>query len=62
MKRLEFLKYLATHNCHVTGEGGRHTHIENRSNGKRTVVGRHRELDNKMARMICKQLDIPPLP
>ncbi len=61
MKRLEFLKYIATHGCTVSKEGGRHTHLKNSANGKYTVIGRHRELDNEMARDICKQLGIPPL-
>ena len=46
MKRLEFIKYLATHNCIAAGEGGRHTHLVNLTNGKQSVVGRHREPDN----------------
>lgn len=61
MKRLEFLKYLAKHNCVVAGEGGRHTYLQNTANGNRTVIGRHRELDNDMARLICKQLGVPPM-
>lgn len=61
MKRLEFLKYLATHDCIVAGEGGNHTQLLNTKTGKRTVVGRHRELDNLMARRICGQLGIPPM-
>ena len=61
MKRVEFLKYLVSHDCVVAGEGGHHTYPRNLTNGKRTVIGRHRELDNKMARDICKQLDIPPM-
>ena len=61
MKRLELEKHLLGHGCVVLREGANHTSWHNPANQKQTVMGRHREIDNIMARTICKQLGIPPM-
>ena len=61
MKRLEMLKHLLSHGCIILREGGNQTALFNPANKRQTVLGRHREIDNVMARTICKQLGIPPL-
>jgi hypothetical protein len=60
MKRQKLLGHLAQHGCLVTGEGGKHTRVLNPANGRRSTVPRHREINDGLARRICKQLDIPP--
>ena len=50
MKQLEFLQHIATHDCIVAGEGSNRTQLPNSKTGKRTITGRHRELDHLMAR------------
>ena len=61
MKRLELMKHIFSHGCGVLREGGNHTSVLNPANKRQTIVGRHREIDNSMARTICKQLGIPPM-
>jgi mRNA interferase HicA len=40
-------------------EGSRHSIYLNPGNGKKTSVPRHMEIDDRLARKICKQLDLP---
>ena len=61
MKRLELLKHILAHGCLVLREGGNHTALVNPTNRKQTVLGRHREIDELMAKIICRQLEIPPV-
>ena len=61
MNRLELVKYILANGCFVMREGGSHTALFNPANQKQTILGRHREIDNNMARVICKQLGIPPM-
>ena len=53
MKRLELLKHILAHGCLVL-RGGNHTALVNPTNRKQTVLGRHREIDNLMAKIICR--------
>ena len=61
MKRLELLKYILANGCIVLRESGNHTALFNPTNQKQTILARHREIDNNMARIICKQLGIPAM-
>ena len=61
MKRTEFLKHLADHNCVLVREGANHSIFINQLNRKQTTIGRHQELSNLLCRKICKQLDIPSI-
>ncbi|MBF0549553.1 MAG: type II toxin-antitoxin system HicA family toxin [Deltaproteobacteria bacterium] len=59
MKREEFLKHLHKYGCNLLREGGRHSWWNNRKLNKRSAVPRHREIDDQLARKICKDLGIP---
>ncbi len=59
MKRRKLTKHLERHGCVIIREGGNHTIFENPSNGNKAPVPRHTEIDNKLARKICQQLDVP---
>jgi hypothetical protein len=61
MKRQKLLGHLLLHGCRIMGEGAKHTRVINPANGRRTTVPRHREINDGLARRICKQLDIPPV-
>jgi mRNA interferase HicA len=61
MKRGNLLRHLEQHGCKLDREGSRHSIYLNPSNGKKTSVPRHMEIDNRLAQKICKQLDIPPI-
>jgi len=58
MKRGDLLRYLERCGCQLDYEGRRHTIYKNPANGERTSVPRHMEVDNRLARRICKQLGI----
>jgi mRNA interferase HicA len=61
MKRNEFLKHLKKFNCNLLREGGRHSLFINTTNGKQSAVPRHPELSDLLCKIICKQLEIPPI-
>jgi hypothetical protein len=42
-------------------EGSRHSIYINPANGKKVPVPRHGEIDNRLARKICRQLEVAPI-
>ncbi|MFN2458892.1 MAG: type II toxin-antitoxin system HicA family toxin [Chitinophagaceae bacterium] len=58
VKRNEFIKHLAAHNCSLFRHGSKHDVYENKLTKKKTSVPRHPTLDKYTCRLICKQLDI----
>ena len=61
MKKSQFLKYLALHDCPVKREGSKHTIVINLKTRKKTSVPRHNEIEDELCNDICKQLDIPKI-
>jgi len=61
MKRNDLLKYLRSHECEFIREGSRHSWWWNPSQNKRSAVPRHAEIDDHLARKICKDLGIDPI-
>lgn len=61
MKRLNFIRHLQMHGCDLLREGGNHSVFVNRAKGKVSAVPRHREINEILARKICKDLEIPPI-
>jgi predicted RNA binding protein YcfA (HicA-like mRNA interferase family) len=59
MKRHELVKHLKGHGCQLLREGARHSIYLNPANRKTSTVPRHIEIANKLARKICKDLEIP---
>jgi len=59
VKRRKLERHLRDHGCRKLDEGGNHTRWIAPS-GPRTAVPRHNEIDWKLVRAICKQLNIPP--
>jgi predicted RNA binding protein YcfA (HicA-like mRNA interferase family) len=59
MKRLDLLRHLERHGCALLREGGRHSVYVNRATRKSSTVPRHREINDYLARKICKDLEIP---
>lgn len=60
MKRLELLRYLVANGCELLREGSRHTVFVHRAAGRSSTIPRHREIDDFLARKICKDLHVPP--
>lgn len=61
MKRRQLVKHLEACGCELYGEGARHSKHRNTATGKKTTVPRHSEIDNDLAKDICKQLGIPKI-
>ncbi|MFN8484133.1 MAG: type II toxin-antitoxin system HicA family toxin [Anaerolineae bacterium] len=59
MKRREFLRYLQRHGCELLREGSRHSWWHNPELNTRSAVPRHTEINDDLARKICKDLGIP---
>lgn len=61
MKRTARLRHLREHGCEQMREGGRHSWWRNPNQNKRSAIPRHNEIDDNLARKICKDLGVPPL-
>ncbi|MBC7446958.1 MAG: type II toxin-antitoxin system HicA family toxin [Hymenobacteraceae bacterium] len=59
MKRLDLVRHLERHGCEWLREGGDHTIYVNRQHRKTTAIPRHREINELLARKICRDLQIP---
>lgn len=60
MKRADLLRHLEAHGCALLREGGSHSVYVNRQARKVSTVPRHREVNDFLARKICRDLEIPP--
>jgi len=58
MKRRDLIRHLETHGCVFLREGGSHTVYVNRLSGKVSTVPRHREINDFLARKICRDLEV----
>jgi predicted RNA binding protein YcfA (HicA-like mRNA interferase family) len=59
MKRKDLLAHLTRQGCVMAREGGKHTVYFNPKTHKTSTVPRHREIDDFLAKKICKDLGIP---
>ncbi|PYU48728.1 MAG: addiction module toxin, HicA family [Acidobacteria bacterium] len=59
MKRRDFLRHLAAHDCSLLREGGRHSIYCNPRTNATSSVPRHAEINDFLARKICRDLGIP---
>jgi predicted RNA binding protein YcfA (HicA-like mRNA interferase family) len=59
MKRRDLLRHPERHGCEFLREGGAHTIYVNRAAGKATTIPRHGEINEHLARRICRALDVP---
>jgi predicted RNA binding protein YcfA (HicA-like mRNA interferase family) len=59
VKRRDLLRHLERHGCELVREGANHTVYVNRRSGKVSTVPRHREINEFLARRICRDLDVP---
>ncbi|MGH7948481.1 MAG: type II toxin-antitoxin system HicA family toxin [Candidatus Binataceae bacterium] len=58
MKRRELIRHLESHGCELLREGARHSVYVNRRVRKASVVPRHAELNDFLARKICRDLQV----
>lgn len=59
MKRRDLLRHLTAHGCTLLREGGNHSWWHNATLNRRSAVPRHSEVNEHLARKICKDLGVP---
>ena len=59
MKRLDLVRHLERHGCELEREGARHSVWRNAARRKISTVPRHREINDWLARKICRDLELP---
>jgi predicted RNA binding protein YcfA (HicA-like mRNA interferase family) len=59
MKRKELLRHVEKNGCIFLREGGSHTVYINRVAQKCSTIPRHSEINDFLAKKICKDLEIP---
>jgi len=60
MKRRELVRHLVEQGCELLREGSRHSVFHNPKQNSTSTVPRHREVEDFLARKICRDLRIPP--
>ena len=59
MKREELIRHLRRNGCALLREGRRHSWWHNPTEHTHSAVPRHTEIDDDLARKICRDLRIP---
>ena len=59
MKRRDLIRHLEQRGCELLREGANHSIYVNRATGKSSAVPRHTEINNDLAKKICKDLGVP---
>ena len=59
MKRIDLVRHLESHGCLLLREGGSHSVFVNPVVNKVSTVPRHREINDFLARRICRALEVP---
>jgi mRNA interferase HicA len=59
MKRRDLLRHLSAYGCTLLREGGSHSWWHNLALNRRSAVPRHTEINDNLARKICKDLGVP---
>jgi predicted RNA binding protein YcfA (HicA-like mRNA interferase family) len=58
MKRVDLIRHIEANGCAFLREGGRHTVYFNPTSRKVSTIPRHREINDFMAKKICRELEI----
>ena len=59
MKRIDLIRHLESHGCSLLRDKGKHSVSVNPANNHTSAVPRHREINDYLARKICRDLGIP---
>jgi mRNA interferase HicA len=61
MKRRDLIRHLVSHECYLLREGGNHSIYVNVNPAANAIsaVPRHNEINEYLARKICRDLEIP---
>jgi len=58
LKRRDLIAHLKDHGCVLIREGGKHSWWGNPSSNRRSAVPRHCEINEVLARKVCRDLGI----
>ena len=58
MKCLDLIRHIEAHGCEFLREGGNHTIYVNRLAQRVSSIPRHREINDFLARKICRDLQV----
>jgi len=59
MKLRDLIRHLEQNGCEFLREGGNHTIYVNRAAQKVSAIPRHKEVNDYLARKICRDLQVP---
>ncbi|MFH1090199.1 MAG: type II toxin-antitoxin system HicA family toxin [Pseudomonadota bacterium] len=59
MKRHDLIRHLETHGCELFRQGGKHSVYMNRRARKTSTIPRHRDINDFLAKKICRDLQVP---
>ncbi|MGH9780369.1 MAG: type II toxin-antitoxin system HicA family toxin [Candidatus Acidiferrales bacterium] len=59
MKRRDLLSHLVEHGCQLVREGARHSVFYNPQKNATSTIPRHREINEFLARKICRDPGVP---
>jgi predicted RNA binding protein YcfA (HicA-like mRNA interferase family) len=59
VKRRALVRHLEDYGCELLREGGRHSIYVNRTTRQTSAVPRHAEINDDLARKICRDLGVP---
>ena len=59
MKRHAPIGHVQSHGCSLLREGGKHSVYYNPANNQASAIPRHHEINDFLARKICRDLGIP---
>ena len=59
MKRQQLIRHLEAYRCYLLRDRGKHSVYVNPTNNQTSAVPRHREINDFLARKICRDLGIP---
>ena len=59
MKRRDLIRHLLAHGCELLREGSRHSIYVNPKTGATASIPRHTEINDFLAKKICRDLGIP---
>ena len=58
MKRKVLIQHLRKNGCYIAREGAKHSVFYNPQSGRTSTVPRHTEINNFLAKKICRDLDV----
>jgi len=59
LKRADLVRHLERHGCELRREGAKHSVFLSRGARKTSTVSPHREINEFLARKICRDLEVP---